>query len=173
MPSSMAFRTHFWSWSNAILKAWYDRYIPIPVPKRKWTKNIKWVSIQRNKYWYFQIFEPTHPLSRKNGYVAIHRKNAFDSWMFEWIENPSFYDVHHLDENKENNDPSNLKIILKWEHTTLHTKWKKRPRKYSIKCLSCENICKSKYWLCTKCYKSQWSKSKNKSIYENPELLTK
>lgn len=163
MPSSMAYRTHFWSWWDAIEQSWFQKYIPIPKWKPKGARNKKWVSVQRNKYWYLQVFEPKHPLARINGYVALHRKNAYDYWMFEGIKNSKLYEVHHVDENKENNDPSNLIVILKWEHTTLHTKWKKRPRRNSIKCLNCENICKSKYWLCTKCYKNNWAKEKNKS----------
>ena len=171
MPSSMAYRNHFWSWSNAITEAWFQKYIPIPKWKTKWVRNKNWVSVQVNKYWYLQIFEPEHPLARKNWYVAIHRKNAFDSWKFEWIENPLLYDVHHIDDDKTNNYPINLQVVLKWVHTTLHTKWKKRPRKGSKKCLTCDILCKSKYWLCTKCYKREWSKIKNWTS-ENPELLT-
>jgi len=170
MPSSMAFRTHFWTWWNAIEQAWFQKYIPLPKWRSIWSKNKKWVSIQKSKYWYLQIFEPAHTLARNNWYVALHRRNAYNEWMFEWIENPELYEVHHKDEDKENNDPSNLLVILKWAHTTLHTKWKKRPRRNSVKCLNCENTCKSKYWLCTKCYKSEWSKIKN-GTSENPELL--
>jgi hypothetical protein len=37
-------------------------------------------------------------------------------------EIPKGYDIHHIDHNKDNNEISNLKMILKREHSLLHSK---------------------------------------------------
>lgn len=37
------------------------------------------------------------------------------------------YDVHHIDENRLNNDPSNLLVLLKSDHIRLHNA--KKPHK--------------------------------------------
>lgn len=150
--------------------------------KTKNSRNKKWVSLIKTFYWYINVFEPSHPLSRKNWYVALHRKVAFDGGKFSHIKESDYhkYEVHHDDEDKENNALSNLIVLPKWEHSSLHHKWAKRPRKNSFTCIIawCGCITSSKYWLCTKCYRSQWSKIKNGGnkfiipIYEKPDLLS-
>ena len=37
-------------------------------------------------------------------------------------EIPKGYDIHHIDHNKDNNEINNLKMILKREHSILHSK---------------------------------------------------
>ena len=44
---------------------------------------------------------------------------------YVWIKHngdiPEGYSVHHIDENKENNNISNLRLMTNGSHTTLHT----------------------------------------------------
>ena len=49
------------------------------------------------------------------------------------INVPDGYDVHHIDENKVNNDISNLQVMTKAEHKSLHN----RTIKCIINCLYC------------------------------------
>ena len=41
------------------------------------------------------------------------------------IEVPNGYEIHHIDENKDNNDISNLQVLTKAEHKALHNKRRK------------------------------------------------
>lgn len=86
-------------------------------------------------YGYVKILVPGHPYADRDGRVLEHRfvvesnYHSFDSMYFEeingWIVLKKIFDVHHIDENKLNNDITNLKVILRSEHTTLHNKNKK------------------------------------------------
>ena len=61
--------------------------------------------------------------------------------------------VHHKDEDKTNNDPSNLFIMSNSGHTKLHGKLNKWSKKHD-KCICCEST-KSKHHangLCAACY---------------------
>jgi len=50
--------------------------------------------------------------------------------------NPKGKDVHHIDGNKENNNPSNLKAIKKGEHSAITNR--ERAEKCSVK--DCNNV---------------------------------
>lgn len=54
--------------------------------------------------------------------------------------------VHHIDENKFNNDISNLELHSRQSHARLHSDGRKRPRngRY-VKCL----VCGSQRWYCS------------------------
>jgi len=67
----------------------------------------------------------------KNGYYRfssndrlVHRERAYheiyllDRWKYPLPF--SFYQVHHRDGNKLNNDPSNLELLIKFDHEYRH-----------------------------------------------------
>jgi hypothetical protein len=63
-----------------------------------------------------------HP-HQNNGYVANHRlvmEQYLSILMDEEVFIPSEYDVHHIDENKENNSLINLEILEHGDHTIAH-----------------------------------------------------
>lgn len=78
------------------------------------------------------VYIPDHPYANKNGRVTKHRllveqnyKN-FDEKYFEEINGfivlKRDYYVHHIDGNHSNNDLSNLQIVTRSEHTSIHNK---------------------------------------------------
>lgn len=66
-------------------------------------------------YWY--ILNPEHPNAGKNGYVAEHIMVASEK-----IGRPLKKGecVHHLDMNKQNNDPANLSVCNRSQHRNYH-----------------------------------------------------
>jgi hypothetical protein len=65
---------------------------------------------------YIYVWEPSHSLAMRDGYVLEHRKVVFDAG----IEIPPGYLVHHKDEDKTNNDLSNLEVISRRDHQRHH-----------------------------------------------------
>jgi predicted DNA-binding protein YlxM (UPF0122 family) len=65
-------------------------------------------------------------VSKTSGYYrdTVSRKKHISLHRYVWEKHfgviPENYDIHHKDENKSNNDISNLECILKSEHTRLH-----------------------------------------------------
>lgn len=72
---------------------------------------------------YRQIFEPDHPIATSNGLVTVHRKVLYDKigpgWhLCHWCHQPVSWSstvpafaritADHLDNDKSNDDPSNL-----------------------------------------------------------------
>ena len=55
----------------------------------------------------------------KDGKIRILNR---DVWIAHYGAIPKGYDIHHKDENKYNNDISNLQCITRSEHTKLHHK---------------------------------------------------
>lgn len=71
--------------------------------------------IKKGRYMY--IIDPTHPKATEHGYVLAHR------WVMERHIGRLLNDdevVHHIDENRFNNDLSNLQLMTRREHTKLH-----------------------------------------------------
>jgi hypothetical protein len=65
-----------------------------------------------NKEGYTEIYLPDHPLARRAGWAAEHRVVVFD----RDGEIPKRHHVHHIDGNKQNNDPDNLQVMSPSEH---------------------------------------------------------
>lgn len=67
-------------------------------------------------------------ISKTTGYYrdTAERKHNVSLHRYIWEKHngpiPCNYDIHHIDENKSNNDLSNLQMILKANHTRLHCK---------------------------------------------------
>ena len=59
----------------------------------------------------------------RDGYnKLIHRKVAW-KYLYDFNKHPQrfgSYDIHHIDENKLNNHPSNLQILTREEHKAIH-----------------------------------------------------
>lgn len=65
------------------------------------------------------VLAPDHPASWSNGYAPEHRKAYFD---FHGDLPEPWESIHHWDEDKLNNDPSNLQPMLTTDHAVLTRK---------------------------------------------------
>lgn len=78
----------------------------------------KHISIKVDKtLGYVYFIDNEHPLSNKSGKVYYHR-HVISFKLGKWIDKS--YHVHHIDENKQNNDPSNLELISPKMHGRKH-----------------------------------------------------
>ena len=74
---------------------------------------------------YVHKYFPSHPYSRKNGYIALHRL-IVETKIGRYLTPKEV--VHHKDEDKKNNSPKNLILYtnkykhLQKEHPKLFTK---------------------------------------------------
>lgn len=66
---------------------------------------------------YYYVYAPEHEMANAAGKVYVHRYIAEQYYGIKL--NPSLQ-VHHIDENKLNNDPLNLQILTSSEHAALH-----------------------------------------------------
>lgn len=81
---------------------------------------------------YVQIWEPDHPVARKDGYVMEHRKVMFDSGVFL---TPDLH-VHHINGDKQDNRLANLEVLSNSAHGAIpkksyrnqHGIWPRRAR---------------------------------------------
>lgn len=103
----------------------------------KGKNNASWKSDERiTHYGYRQIRQLEHPFKDYRGFVFEHRLVAEQYLLNEEnsieINNRRYlkpeYDVHHIDENRLNNDPSNLQVLTKQQHRALHNKKRPHPR---------------------------------------------
>jgi hypothetical protein len=65
---------------------------------------------------YIDIWAPTHPIARRDGYVFEHRKIAWDN---ELLTDPT-YEVHHKNLNRQDNRLDNFEIKTGTDHTREH-----------------------------------------------------
>lgn len=65
---------------------------------------------------YVDIYEPDHPLARRDGYVLEHRKILWDQGV---LVDPSLH-VHHRNGDKQDNRVENLQVLTVADHTRLH-----------------------------------------------------
>lgn len=82
---------------------------------------------------YVYFIDQEHPLSNRSKKVYYHRHIASVK-LGKWLD--SSYHVHHIDGNRENNDPSNLEIISPKMHGRRHFKHKANAKKIKL-CLLC------------------------------------
>lgn len=92
---------------------------------------------------YYWVYMPDHPLATKNGYIREHRliaekELATNEQLIcingQNVLNPAL-DVHHIDENKLNNDVKNLQIVTTSEHMQIHGE--KKTKKVKKICKNC------------------------------------
>lgn len=99
--------------------------------------NASWKGGRNITSWgYIKIYMPEHPFATQQGYIFEHRYIAEQYLLNEEnsVEidgkrylNPD-YVVHHIDENRQNNNVSNLMVMTLGEHTALHNKKNIRER---------------------------------------------
>ena len=68
---------------------------------------------------YIEVYKPNHHRSRGNGYVFEHILIAEKTFNRKLTSEEI---VHHINEIKTDNSPSNLEILTRGEHTTRHRK---------------------------------------------------
>lgn len=117
---------------------------------------------------YKYFIDKKHPLSSKYGKTYYHRHVAFLK-LGRWLTKKD--DVHHIDKNKLNNNPDNLKILSRFEHAKLHA-----PKSIRIKiiCPQCNKgfyILKSKKEKRTHCSIECNRKSQEKINWPNTNWL--
>lgn len=168
MPSSMAYRKHFWSWSLALRYCDIEVQKYIPKYTKRW-KSKKWVSRIKNHNWYIQIYKPEHICSSKNWYVLEHRMIVADSI---WRKLSSKEVVHHINWIKDDNRIENLELMARWEHTTHHHKWVEKNKKRKLSCTFpwCTEKTTSKKLLCNYHYRLQRSRIKKWLISDYSEF---
>lgn len=80
---------------------------------------------------YIIIKKPSHPNAPANGYVKEHRL-VMEVKLGRYLE-PEEH-VHHIDGNKQNNNPDNLQLTNRAEHRAIHNlQDKKYTRKFNVK----------------------------------------
>jgi hypothetical protein len=65
---------------------------------------------------YVRIWEPTHPLAKRDGHVLEHRKVVYDAG----IEVPPGYHVHHANHDRTDNRLENLLVVRARDHALEH-----------------------------------------------------
>jgi hypothetical protein len=101
------------------------------IKPEEYNKTIK-LTGKNNGYWIFQ--DSKHPLNNTGcGFIYFHRHVASIK-LGRWLTKEEF--IHHIDGNKENNNPNNLAIVTNSEHANFH-----RP-KIDIKTCS---VCKKQF----------------------------
>lgn len=93
--------------------------------------------------------------------VQLHRL----IWEDHFGEIPKGHHIHHKDNDKENNDISNLECISKSEHAKLHWKDDKENRTEKVR----ENIKKAHLWRGTTDGK-EYSSAHHKKLWKNAKL---
>ena len=102
------------------------------------SKNASWKSDKKiTHYGYIKIRCLDHPFKDCDGFVFEHRliaekyllndENSIEINGKKYLK-PE-YTVHHIDENKLNNDVNNLKVMTLSEHTSFHSKKRMRNEK--------------------------------------------
>lgn len=128
--------------------------------KTKGSRNKKGVKRFLNKWGYYEIFEPSHPLAKKNGYIREHRMIAYK---FGLLKDPKD-EVHHINGIKTDNRVENLQVLSKPEHTSISMKGKKKkPMSDKLRKEISERMKGNKNWA---------GREVIGNVYMNKELLT-
>lgn len=119
----MPFRLCFGSWGDALKAAGFKVRGPMPpqVGRKPGSRNKRRYRI-KTVHGYVDVFEPKHPLAKKNGYVLEHRMIAWDAGLMS----DKILQVHHKNEIKTDNRLENLEVTTCAEHTSHHWRGKKR-----------------------------------------------
>ena len=124
--------------------------------KTKGSRNKKGVSRILNRWGYYEVFEPAHPLAKKNGYIREHRMITYNAGI---LKNKTD-EVHHINGIKTDNRLENLEVMPKAKHTSITWKGQKRkPWTDEMRKAKSEQM--------------KGNKNYRGTIYESPELLTK
>jgi hypothetical protein len=97
-------------WCSKHLERWRHHGDPVAIV-RKYDGGRR-----RRSDGYVDVWEPGHPLARADGYVAEHRKMAWDAG----ILHDACLHVHHVNENKSDNRLDNFEPKSSSKHTLDH-----------------------------------------------------
>lgn len=95
--------------------------------------NIKKI-VSKGDYYYAVV--PEHPNRTKNNYVLLHRV-VMENHLGRLLGRDEI--VHHIDENKKNNEITNLKLMTAKEHCSHHAQ-QHGEMMLEIKCPYCKNV---------------------------------
>jgi hypothetical protein len=76
-----------------------------------------WKTIKKGAYLYAKV--PNHPNATKSGYVLEHRY-VMERFLGRLLTKDEV--VHHIDNNRHNNEISNLRLMTRSEHGKFHKK---------------------------------------------------
>ena len=99
-----------------------DRMCITPIGYEAMVKNGQKISqLQERKFRKYQIYNSEKFTLRNNGYFGLTKGQRILMHRYVWQNEkgiiPIGYDIHHIDENKENNAIDNLECLSKSEHT--------------------------------------------------------
>ena len=87
---------------------------------------------------YKAVYCPDHPNCWSTGYIHVHRIVA-EQKIGRLLKKGE--QVHHIDENKLNNDPTNIEVLPgRGEHTKIHARNTRKMKEVKIECPECGKI---------------------------------
>lgn len=95
-----------------------DRYTFKQGCHQKGERNNQWKGGRLPKRGYYYIHNPAHPNSTKQGYIAEHRFVMEQTIGRFLLPNEI---VHHINGDKKDNRPDNLKLMKHGQHTTIES----------------------------------------------------
>jgi len=125
-----AFRKHVWIKAQRLLQIMVlELRKPVLKLIGDLVRSDSVVSSYKDDQGYIRIYDPNNPCSDGKGYIYEHRGKMADKLAEENPEHPALdfqgclrpeYAVHHKDEDKSNNEESNLKLKKENGHKSHH-----------------------------------------------------